>query len=199
MSKPPRKKVVTARKAGTTAGNKTKRERSHARPPKPPIVDLKNWETPANDPKKGKNERAGRTHRAVPAVEKIHVGPRVSAHVVALTPTMAPALRTRLTQLLLQIFCDNPKWSQRVRHMIGQLRGCTFIVSQDGRAVAAGMLESNADPPYCTVRMLATQPQFRRRGWCRVLHSCIQQWAAQHDMPRVTAEVAMEEIALAVW
>jgi GNAT superfamily N-acetyltransferase len=52
---------------------------------------------------------------------------------------------------------------------------------------------------YCTVRMLATHPAFRRRGWCRVLHACIQQWAAQHNIPRVTAEVAMEAVAMTVW
>jgi hypothetical protein len=47
--------------------------------------------------------------------------------------------------------------------------------------------------------MLATHPAFRRRGWCRVLHACIQQWAAQHNIPRVTAEVAMEAVAMTVW
>jgi hypothetical protein len=49
------------------------------------------------------------TQRTAPAVERLYIGRRVTAHVVQLSLTMAPRLKAYLTELLLQIFHDNPK------------------------------------------------------------------------------------------
>ena len=65
---------------------------------------------------------------------------------------------------------DQPTWVQQIRDCFED-EGRILLVTLGRYAVAAAVLQTVAATAECTIRMMATHPQYRRLGFGRLLHS----------------------------
>jgi hypothetical protein len=95
-----------------------------------------------------------------------------------------------LEKLLGQVFCDQLNWLQTTKMLLNSQSGAVVLVASLGSVVAAAVVECNSTPLECTVRLMATYPRERRRGFGRLLDCYVHLFAAQCGMQRVCVEVS---------
>ena len=95
-----------------------------------------------------------------------------------------------LEKLLGQVFCDQQNWLQTTKMLLNSQNGAVVLVASRGFVVAAAVVECNSTPLECTVRLMATYPRERCRGFGRLLDCYVHLFAAQCRMQRVCVEVS---------
>jgi hypothetical protein len=92
--------------------------------------------------------------------------------------------------VLHRVFCDQQNWRQQIQQLLRSRSSWAVLVVSRGSVVAAAVVQCSITPLECTIRMMATFPRERRRGFGRLLDSYLHLHAARCGMHRVAVEVS---------
>ena len=109
------------------------------------------------------------------------------------TNSLRREVKEALEALMIQVFCDQCNWWRNTKDLLNSQSGTAVLVVTRGSVVAAALVECSAAALECTVRMMATYPRERRRGFGRLLDCYVHLFAARCGMKRVCVEVSQRD------